>query len=463
MTRQPTRLWPLAALAGVVLLGIFAAMVVHYRNTLRAEVRRTIINRDAAVLLPVALRQLAQNGSDHEATTTAELLATVLDTAQQKNMLAVVIFDAQGRTLRYAPDSLVFAELPLEVYAQLLKSEPISRYHPNFPLARYFAGIKPTESQADTPVLEVLLPLSGGAPVHILGFAQYYIDARPLASELVVIDERMSRLTTATLGIGAALISLVVTLAYFLLRRAQRVIAERNARLMRTNFELTLSVKASALGQITSHLIHGLQGSVAGLRAVVTSHDHGVEAGADWASAANYTERMQEMIQETVSLLSDSHAHTSYELTGHELAAIIRERNHAAADKKGVTFRVCGGFDHTLESHRGGLLCLIANNLIQNAIEATAAGRSVTVLFENDRRSATLQVSDEGQGIPDELRAHLFEPGRSARSGGSGLGLAISQLLARQIGAALTLEATGPNGTTFLLTLPLVTLSPGER
>lgn len=77
---------------------------------------------------------------------------------------------------------------------------------------------------------------------------------------------------------------------------------------MRTNYELALTVNTSALGLITSHLIHGLQGSVAGLRAVVTSHDHGVEAGADWASAANYTERMQEMIQETVSLLSDSHA-----------------------------------------------------------------------------------------------------------------------------------------------------------
>ena len=67
-----------------------------------------------------------------------------------------------------------------------------------------------------------------------------------------------------------------------------------------------------------------------------------------------------------------------------------------------------------------------------------------------------LQVSDQGHGISDELRAHLFEPGRSARSGGSGLGLAISRLLAKQIGATLTLDATGPNGTTFLLRLPLV-------
>ena len=40
---------------------------------------------------------------------------------------------------------------------------------------------------------------------------------------------------------------------------------------MHANFELTLAAKASAIGQITSHLIHGLQGSVEGLRAIVAS------------------------------------------------------------------------------------------------------------------------------------------------------------------------------------------------
>jgi len=64
-------------------------------------------------------------------------------------------------------------------------------------------------------------------------------------------------------------------------------------------------------------------------------------------------------------------------------------------------------------------------------------------------------VSDEGHGIPDEVRPHLFEPGRTGRAGGTGIGLAISQLLARQIGATLLLESTGPKGTTFCLTLAL--------
>ena len=49
---------------------------------------------------------------------------------------------------------------------------------------------------------------------------------------------------------------------YWGLRRAERLIAERNDRLIHANFELTLAAKASDLGQITSHLIHGMQGPV---------------------------------------------------------------------------------------------------------------------------------------------------------------------------------------------------------
>jgi len=92
---------------------------------------------------------------------------------------------------------------------------------------------------------------------------------------------------------------------------------------------------------------------------------------------------------------------------------------------------------------------------VQNAVEATAPGRNITVNFAAGDGNATVTVADEGVGIPDDLRPHLFEPGRSGRAGGSGLGLAISQLLARQIGATLLLESTGVAGTTFRLTLPL--------
>ena len=443
----------LAVLTAGLLVSVFAAVVLRFRSALRDEIHQSIVDRDAAVLQPVAQRQLAERSA--LPTSTTDLLAAVLESAQQEDMIAVAVFDAQGHTLRFAPSSMLFAELPLEDYVCLLKGGPISRYYPDFPLGQYFAGVKASAANP-TPVLEVLLPLHGRDPSGVVGFAQYYIDARPLALELATIDHRIARQTAATLLIGASLIALVVLGSFMSLRAAQRLISERNERLVRANAELTLSAKASALGQITSHLVHGLQGSVASLRGVVASRDPSAAAGSDWQNVSDYTERMQSIIQETVALLGDAGNKTSYELTASEITATIEKRNGAAAAEKGVKFRVSGGFEQSIDSHRGGLLCLIVGNLAQNAIAASSPGSSVSVTFHKTPESLCVAVSDEGHGIPDELRAHLFEPGRSGRSGGSGLGLAISQLLARQIGAALALGTTGPGGTTFHVTLRFV-------
>jgi signal transduction histidine kinase len=444
-----------AVAIAAMLVAIFAVTVLLFRSELQREIHRKIIERDAAVLYPVALQQLADRAASTtgRTATAAELVTAVLKSAAQEGMLAIAVFDGHGELLQSLPASLLLPELPADDYGELLGAKPISRYHPALPLGRYFTGAN--MAKASAPVLEVLLPLHGREPLPVLGFAQYYIDARPLAGELAAIDQRVNRETAVTLGLGIALIVATVAVAYVGLARARRAILERNERLRRANFELTLAVKASALGQITSHLLHGLQGSVAGLRAAVAAHDANPGDSADWQSAAAYTERLQSMVEEVVAMLGDTQASVSYELTGHDLAATIRQRNAAAANARGVRLDVSPGFNASIDSHRGGLLCLIATNLVQNAIEATAPGDRVAVELRVAAGRASVVVSDEGAGIPPEVCAHLFTPGRSGRTGGTGLGLAISRLLARQIGADLTLESTGRDGTVFSVRLPV--------
>jgi signal transduction histidine kinase len=367
-------------------------------------------------------------------------------------MLAIAVFDSDGATVEAVPATQLFVELPMEDYLRVQTGEPITRYHPAFPLDQYFAGVAPGQRQA--PVLEVILPMRSRGASAFLGFVRYFIDARPLSRELALIDQRINRQTVVTLAVGALLVAVVMAAAFFGLRRAQRATVESYERLTRANFELTLASKASAIGQITSHLIHGLQGPVAGLRAVVAAQEPGA-SNPDWETAANYTARMQSLIQETVALLGDANAHATYEFSGREMADTIRSRNQSAAAERDVRLEVGSGFPETLDSHRGSLLCLIACNLVQNAIAATAAGRRVIVSLKKEGGAIVLMVGDEGCGIPESVRAQLFKPGRSGRPGGSGLGLAISRLLARQIGAEIVLVSTGPEGPVFSVTMPL--------
>jgi CheY-like chemotaxis protein len=99
-------------------------------------------------------------------------------------------------------------------------------------------------------------------------------------------------------------------------------------------------------------------------------------------------------------------------------------------------------------------------NLVANALKFTSAG-SVVVQAKYANGRCIVDVSDTGEGVPEEMRNSIFEPfvqadsASSRRFGGSGLGLAISRRLSEVMGGSLVLRSTGPHGSTFRLSLPL--------
>jgi len=98
-------------------------------------------------------------------------------------------------------------------------------------------------------------------------------------------------------------------------------------------------------------------------------------------------------------------------------------------------------------------LRVIVRNLVANALQHGAP--PVTIRAEASSTCVTVSVTDEGRGVPAELRDRVFDRfvrGDEARHGSSsGLGLAIAEENARLLGGTLTLDA---DGRTFLLSLP---------
>jgi signal transduction histidine kinase len=98
--------------------------------------------------------------------------------------------------------------------------------------------------------------------------------------------------------------------------------------------------------------------------------------------------------------------------------------------------------------------------LLDNALRYGPAGGKVTVTTCTQDARATIEVADDGPGIPAEEHEYIFERfhrGRSAGpEGGFGLGLAIGRELAQRMGGALAL-ADGPQegGARFVLALPV--------
>ncbi|TWT90674.1 Autoinducer 2 sensor kinase/phosphatase LuxQ [Pseudobythopirellula maris] len=100
----------------------------------------------------------------------------------------------------------------------------------------------------------------------------------------------------------------------------------------------------------------------------------------------------------------------------------------------------------------------IVLNLLGNAIKFTTLGEiRCRAAWESEDGRLKVWVSDSGPGIPDKIRDTIFTPFvqgahvSGEQREGIGLGLAISHRLAAMMGGSLTIESTGPEGTTFLL------------
>jgi len=102
----------------------------------------------------------------------------------------------------------------------------------------------------------------------------------------------------------------------------------------------------------------------------------------------------------------------------------------------------------------------IAWNLISNAVKFTPKNGTITVCLSADAETATLSVSDTGEGITAELLPHVFERFRqgqhSRRHGGLGLGLAIVRHLVELHGGMISAASDGAGkGACFTVRLPL--------
>ncbi len=107
-------------------------------------------------------------------------------------------------------------------------------------------------------------------------------------------------------------------------------------------------------------------------------------------------------------------------------------------------------------------------NLVKNAAEAMLKGGNIHIDTkfhaasspESDNignQSGTIDIfiRDDGPGIPEEVKRHLFEPLHSSKKEGhSGLGLSIVRNIIKELGGNIACETSPRAGTTFTITLP---------
>jgi signal transduction histidine kinase len=119
----------------------------------------------------------------------------------------------------------------------------------------------------------------------------------------------------------------------------------------------------------------------------------------------------------------------------------VRLESHIPGDLPAVTL----GEDHLRQ---------VLLNLLLNAIDATSPGGRVALSAKRVGDSVELIVSDEGPGIPTELRSEIFEPFYSTRSDNAGgLGLAITRRIIQGAGGEIRVSDRSAGGAEFAVRL----------
>jgi signal transduction histidine kinase len=109
------------------------------------------------------------------------------------------------------------------------------------------------------------------------------------------------------------------------------------------------------------------------------------------------------------------------------------------------------------------LLKQAALNVIQNGAQAMPNGGTLRVHLEEDRKMAVLSITDEGVGIPPEIREKIFDLYFTTKSGGSGIGLAMTYRILQLHHGSVDVKSEVGRGTEFFLRIPLAATEWGRR
>tara|TARA_B100001093_G_scaffold296837_1_gene283051 strand:- start:8815 stop:10212 length:1398 start_codon:yes stop_codon:yes gene_type:complete len=96
----------------------------------------------------------------------------------------------------------------------------------------------------------------------------------------------------------------------------------------------------------------------------------------------------------------------------------------------------------------------VFTNLINNSIQAIEEKGNIEIIIKNKEPLILIDVIDNGKGIPDEIKQHIFEPQFTTKSNGKGLGLAMVHQIILNHNGKISLIGAKEKGACFKISVP---------
>jgi two-component system sensor histidine kinase TctE len=203
--------------------------------------------------------------------------------------------------------------------------------------------------------------------------------------------------------------------------------------------------------EFTANAAHELRTPLATLRARLESRLSAQELG----DVAFEIEQLARLVEQLLCLARlDSQEQFQFAAFDAHAVALEVAREMAPVALESEHYVTAATPDASVPANGNATLTrLVFRNLIENAIQYTPAGTSITLSAD----SAAVIIADDGPGIDEHAAASLFERfrrGPNASGFGAGLGLAIANCIMERQGGRLSLDANAHRGARFVMEFP---------
>jgi len=235
----------------------------------------------------------------------------------------------------------------------------------------------------------------------------------------------------------------------------------------RIGSELELSRRMAAIGRLTSGVGHEVKNPINAI--VVHLELLKNKLGDASAPARKHLEIIESEIRRldrVVQTLVDFSRPVELDLKEHDLRSVVGDvLTLASYEFSTRQVELLSNLpEHPLPANvDADLLKQALLNVVLNGAQAMQNGGKLTVSLSEERKNILISISDQGPGVPEEIRQKIFDLYFTTRAEGSGIGLSMTYRILQLHHGSIEVQSNKERGANFLLRIPLAATEGGRR